>query len=132
MKTRKPTGISVWILAMVVGLFAASELRAADVEIIVNQLSNLTDTDVFTVPKGKKLVITDVIVSNSNGSESCCARIGTGGFASARTAFIAVPAGGVFEHSFVDGIAFKANEKVSVRNGASAGALDFYLRGTLK
>jgi len=99
-------------------------------QIIANSVGNLTDIDVFTVPAGQNLVITDIIVSNTNTSSSCCARIFTGPSTLAeRTGFITVPAGGSVSVNFVTGIAFSAGQIVTVRNGDSAGPLHFTLRG---
>jgi hypothetical protein len=104
---------------------------AGRVEIIRNQVPNLTNVDVYTVPAGMRLRITDVVVSNSNVTENCCARIGDGGFTNPRTAFLAVPAEGYFQHSFLSGINYPPGAMVSVRNGSSSGTIDFYLRGIL-
>ena len=104
---------------------------AGRVEIIMNQVGNLTSVNAFTVPAGVRLRITDVVVSNSNGAENCCARIGDAGFTTARTAFFAVPAEGYFQHSFLSGINYPPGGTVSVRNGSSTGPIDFYLRGIL-
>lgn len=99
------------------------------VEIIENGVANLTDVSAFTVPSDRRLIITDVIISNSNSSSSCCARISRNGpFV---TGFIAVEANSSFEHTFLTGIEFGPGDMVGVRNGASSGPLDFYLRGYL-
>jgi hypothetical protein len=47
-------------------------------QLVANDVGNLTDFDVFEVPAGVNLLITDVIVSNANAGRSCCARIFTG------------------------------------------------------
>jgi len=57
----------------------ASVSDKVPVEFVANQIANLTDFNVFTVPAGKRLVITDVVVSNSNSGSSCCARISRNG-----------------------------------------------------
>src|SRR5260370_913300 len=66
----------------------------------------LAAVNAFTVPAGVRLRITDVVVSNSNPVENCCARLGDAGFTTPRTAFLAVPAEGYFQHSFLSGITY--------------------------
>ena len=104
---------------------------AGRVEIIMNGVPNLTNVNAFTVPAGVRLRITDVVVSNSNAGENCCARLGDAGFTTPRTAFFAVPAESYFQHSFLSGINYPPGGTVSVRNGSSTGPIDFYLRGIL-
>ena len=99
------------------------------VELVADQVANLTTDSVFAVPAGKRLVITDVVVSNSNSGSSCCARISRNG--AFMTSSIAVAAGSSLSHTFATGIAFAAGNVVAVRNGARAGPISFSLRGFL-
>ena len=143
MTSERSRQLRVVMWALAIGLFFASEAGAqvitltepgtfaGRVEIIQNSVANLTNVNVFTVPAGRRLRITDVVISNANTTASCCARLGDAGFTNPRTAFVAVPAGGNFEHSFLTGINYAPGKVVSVRNGASSGPLDFYLRGIL-
>lgn len=114
------------------------------VELIADDVANVSDVDIFTVPAfpaGVRFKITDLIVSNENASASCCARIFTGPGPCppplfepcvARTGLIAVPAGGTVDHSFLNGINFNSGQVVTVRNGDSiVGPLDFTIRGYL-
>jgi len=96
----------------------------------INGCANLTDCDAFTVPAGQNVILTDIIVSNSNAAPSCCARIARGsGCGEFRTAFIVVPAGGTVNMHLDTGIGYTAGQVICVRNGASAGPINFTLRG---
>ncbi|HKA55822.1 MAG TPA: hypothetical protein VKJ47_19390 [Candidatus Binatia bacterium] len=106
---------------------AADDLQP--VEFIANQVASNTNFKVTTVPGGKRLVITDVIISNSNSGAACCQRIFRNG--NAATAFIQVGANSSFSHTFATGIDFKAGDGVFVQNGGNSGPTDFYLRGFL-
>jgi hypothetical protein len=99
------------------------------VEYIANGVGNLTDVTVTTVPAGKRLVITDVVISNDNSGAACCQRIFRNG--TPATSFITVGAGSSFSHTFETGIEFAAGDDVIVRNGASSGPIHFYLHGFL-
>jgi len=106
---------------------SASDLQP--VEFIANQITNNANFKVTTVPGGKRLVITDVIISNSNSGAACCQRIFRNG--GAATAFIEVGASSTFAHTFATGIEFEAGDAVFVQNGGNSGPTDFYLRGFL-
>jgi hypothetical protein len=135
--------IVVGVLTLGIAVFGVSAVSAqvpsvsdagitflGGVQLIANSVGNLSDFDVFTVPAGVNLLVTDVIVSNSNASASCCARIFTGaGCLTERTGFITVPAGGSVTMNFLTGIGFASGQVVCVRNGDSAGPLHFTLRG---
>jgi hypothetical protein len=110
------------------------------VEIIQIDVPNLTEMNVYTVPLPYRFKITDLIIANGNASPNCCARIFTGplpcipqpSLCAERTGYIAVPAGGMMDHSFVNGINFNGGQVVTVRNGdAVAGPIDFTMRGYL-
>lgn len=102
------------------------------VELNANSVGSLLEVDIFTVPAPYRFKITDLIVSNDNATSSCCARIFTGpGAVVARTAFITIPAEGSVDHGFLNGINFNSGQVVTVRNGDSAGAIHFTVRGYL-
>jgi hypothetical protein len=97
------------------------------VELIQTQLANLNEVGVFTVPVGRRLVITDVLIANSNGTAANFQRILRNN--TDTIGFVSVQAGDTFEHTFGTGIEFAAGDIVVVRNGGSAGPIDFLLRG---
>lgn len=99
------------------------------VELIENLVDNLTSVSVYTVPAGRRLVITDILISNGNSSSVVAQYLLRDG--AAATIYITVPARSTFSHTFATGIEFQAGEVVSVRNGQSSGKTDFYLRGYL-
>lgn len=99
------------------------------VELIQNQLADLEDVSIYTVPASRRLVITDVLISNSNTDSVCCQRIYRSDVPA--TTFLSVPAESTFSHSFVTGLEFEAGEEVVVRNGASSGPTNWFLTGYL-
>jgi hypothetical protein len=142
------TQIMIRVLTFAMGMVVATEVFAqvpvisqpgtitGIVQIKQNSIANLTNVDVFVVPAGQRLRITDVIISApSNGSAgACCQRIFAGaGCITQKTGFITVPGepGGSFQHSFLSGINFGAGQVVCLRNGASSGATSWTLSGYL-
>lgn len=100
---------------------------------------NNTTLDVFTVPNGKRLVITDLIVSNNRiGSPPIPnAEILRDGSVYSRF-MVASSSGsggaGVYQHSYVSGIEFTEGQIVSIRNpgGQNVDPTHWELRGYLK
>jgi hypothetical protein len=142
------TQVLICVLALGIGLVAATDVSAQVASILqpgtitgivqINQnVAQLTDVNVFTVPAGQTLRITDVIISNPSGSlgaGACCQRIFVGaGCITQKTAFINVPGPlhGSFEHSFLTGINFVAGQVVCLRNGDGSAATSWTVRGFL-
>jgi hypothetical protein len=105
--------------------------KAADeiVEIIMDGVLPGTTVVVFTVPPGKRLLVTDLLLSTRGGS---C------GFAILRntapaTSTLCSHDRGTFSHSFLTAIEFVSGDTVSVRNDNVEGASfsNWYLRGYL-
>ena len=108
----------------------AAATNRQPVDIIENSVANLTTVpSAFVVPDGKRLVITDVVISNPNASSATAQRILKNGVFV--TSSITVAAGSAFSHTFATGLEFAAGDNVGVRNGDSVGPTHFYLRGFL-
>ncbi|MFM8720789.1 MAG: hypothetical protein ACKOFH_14880 [Chthoniobacterales bacterium] len=132
-------------LPIVAVLFAAASLPASaqlptllaprksalnTVEIILDGVANLqTIANAYTVPIGKRLVITDLIISNGNPNQVRFQRIFRNN--DPVTPNITVPAESTFGHSFASGLQFKAGEILKIKNGDAAGATNFALYGYL-
>jgi hypothetical protein len=137
----------ICVLALGIGLVAATDVSAQVATILqpgtitgivqINQtlLLALHDVDVFTVPAGQTLRITDVIISLPFGStRACCQRIFVGaGCITQKTASITVPQPlqGSFQHSFLTGINFVAGQVVCLRNGDANNGTSWTVRGFL-
>lgn len=104
-------------------------LNKEAVEIIENAVGTLMTETVYTVPAGKRLIVTDVTISNGNAVVTGSQRILRNG--AAATAYFTVSAESTFSHTFATGIEFEAGDEVRVRNGTSSGETHFYLRGYL-
>ncbi len=91
-----------------------------------------TTVNLYTVPRGKRLVITDVVISN-NGQPQFDPRMFGSILRGDRTVMrVAILPGDTFEHTFATGIEFRAGQVLAVRNPASAGPdVRFYLTGYL-
>lgn len=107
--------------------FKAIPAKLKTVELIADSVANLTTTDLLTVPADRRVIITDLLIANSNNAEVVSQRVFRG--ASAATLSLVIPANSSFSHVFATGIEFDAGEVVRVRNGASSGPVNFYLRG---
>ena len=83
---------------------------------------------IYTVPADRRLIVTDVLVTNENPS-SALARLtsGTGTF---EEVHLVVPGGSVFAHSFATGIVFDPGSEVTALATAT-GQLAFHLTGYL-
>ena len=123
-----------------VAMISAPGTYIGSVELSANLVANASDLDIYNVPAPYRFKITDLIISNPNATASCCARIFNGPgpcgplpimCGPARTGFIAVPAGGSVDHSFLTGINFQSGTTVTVRNGDVVGSIDFTIRGYL-
>ena len=107
---------------------AALQTKEA-VEIVENDAGTLTSKTVYTVPAGKRLVITDVAISNANANVVTSQRIARNG--DFVTTLFVVGAESTLTHTFATGIEFAAGDEVRVRNGQLSGETHFYLRGYL-
>lgn len=98
------------------------------VEIIQLDVPSDTTIDIYTVPAGKKLLITDVIVHHGDSRFMEIHRNGTvvSRFRLTTTSTT------TFGHSYISGIEFQEGDILSVRNGAGgANQNGFELRGYL-
>ena len=90
--------------------------------------------DVYTVPAGFKLKITDVIISNF-GLDCACTRlrIGPGANGPIRTGAFVVAPMDAFHHTFATGLTYQAGEVVTIGHGCLnlVGHLAYTLRGYL-
>ena len=102
---------------------------AEAVEIIENSVGTLTTETVFTVPAGKRLIITDLVITNSDAVAAGSQRLARNG--SFVTSFLTVSPESTLTHTFATGIEFEAGDEVQVRNGTSLATTHFYLRGYL-
>jgi hypothetical protein len=88
-----------------------------------------TNVTAYTVPAGRRLVITDILVYNTNATA-----IERGGLYRAPSkeifAAISVPASGTFAHSFTTGLAFESGVGVGIDNQGAGEGL-FTLTGYL-
>ncbi len=129
------------LLMLSLVLFLASDLHAqvatvkakgkvlGTVEVIENNVADLTTVTVFIVPQEQRLVVTDVLIASPNGTETDSQRIFRSGVAA--TSFITVTKNSSFGHSFATGIEFLAGDTVQVRNGDSDGPTHWFLTGYL-
>ncbi len=107
----------------------ASVSDKVPVEIIQSNVGNNATVDAFTVPGGKRLVITDVVISNPNATAAH--RVGIYNDVIAVTDFITAAPNSAFSHTFATGLEFAAGGVVRLYNGSTAGPIHFYLRGFL-
>ena len=94
---------------------------------IVDDVANNTVEDAYQVPTDVRYKLTDLIISNPNTTASCCAQIV--GDDTARVGPIVVPLQGTVVKNFIIGVSFLPGTIIRLRNGDSAGDLDFTLRG---
>lgn len=119
-------------LAAAIGLGVSGPALAAPVTRIANSVPNLTTSaTLFTVPAGRQLLVTTVVIAGSGlTANSCCARLFQGG-ATPTTAFIAVQLGDSVTVNFSPGLRYTAGQTLQVRNGASSGPISFTVHGDL-
>ena len=96
---------------------------------IIESVSSDDIVDVFTVPEGVNLRLTDLVISNPNGTSSCCAQVF--GDDIPKTIPIVVPAENAVSISLSAGTGITPGTIIRLRNGDGAGVLDFTLRGYL-
>jgi hypothetical protein len=93
---------------------------------IIDSVGPTTLSLAYTVPAGRKFLLTDIVISNtSNTTPASALDVYTGEgagcavIAAARTNFLKVPAGGTIHLPFITGIGFAAGQTVCIRNGGS-------------
>lgn len=126
----------VFALATIVLIGAPSAAQVAHVKLKgkVDQLwrtqayyvSSGVEATLYTVPPDRQLVVTDVIVTNANGSPAVARLRGDGVI----ELNLAVPSSSTFAHAFGTGIVFGPGEEVRAL-ATSAGQLQFHLTGYL-
>jgi hypothetical protein len=103
--------------------------KALELVEITRLLESNSNVIAYTVPDGRRLVITDVVVYNTNA-----AAVERGGLyrAGNKEIFVAfsVPASGTFAHSFTTGFSFASGSGVGIDNQGAGEAL-YYLTGYL-
>jgi hypothetical protein len=97
--------------------------------------------NVFTVPAGQQLVVTDVLITNPGVAPACGAAIGPGGGTSgptggeSGTGALCVPAQSSLNLGLTTGMEFDAGQSVLLANAiapaTTGGLLHFHLRGFL-
>jgi hypothetical protein len=97
--------------------------RAVD---IVDSAGPASISLAYTVPAGRKFMLTDLVISSASNTTPASALdvytgVGTScaSIAASRTAALKVPAGGTLHLPFVTGIGFNAGQTVCIRNGGS-------------
>jgi hypothetical protein len=100
------------------------------VEIVMTLSSPSPAVAVYTVPPGKQLTITDVIIAAGSGGTASIYRNGTG----VSRVTLGGTATSTYEHSYVSGIVFEETQIVSIDNlgGGSGGSVHYELRGFLE
>lgn len=121
---------------------ASSTSSGATIEQIVS-LTRSVDAgapaaNAFTVPSGRLLVITDVVLTNPNGAPACGASVTAGGAPLAGesgTGVLCVPPQTSLSLGLTTGLEFAGGETVVLGNaatpGAPSGPVHFHLRGFL-
>jgi len=100
------------------------------VEIIQLDVPGGTTLNPFTVPSGKRLLITDVIISTGGGATGL--EILRDGAIVSRIQEFNSGAEQIYNHSYVSGIEFKEGELLSIRTGGATGNITHWeLRGQL-
>jgi hypothetical protein len=97
-----------------------------------------TFSDVYTVPAGRKFMLTDLVIANRSdttpaGGQYVCTGQGascTTVFA-LRTSFLKVPTGGTLHVPFVTGIGFTPGQHVCIKNEDPTDVTDWTIRGYL-
>lgn len=87
-------------------------------------VSPLATVNLFTVPVGRRLVITDFVISNDGPTVPQPAWVLRN---ESRVVSVDIPAGGTVDHTFATGIQFDAGDILSVHNPASSGANEQFL-----
>ncbi len=98
---------------------------------LLQDVGNLTTSaTLFTVPAGQQLVVTDILISNSNAGDVCCQRI----FRSGTDAIplVAVQVGDTAVVNLNTGLAFDEGDTLQIRNGQSGGTTRWFVGGYLK
>ena len=125
-------------LSLLVLLCAGTDLYAKPpgssqpelVEIVQLDVPGGTTLNPFTVPSGKRLVITDVIISTGSGATGL--EILRDGAIVSRIQEFNGAAEQIYNHSYVSGIEFKEGELLSIRTGGATGNITHWeLRGQL-
>ena len=98
------------------------------VNIVSNNFTAGAKGLVYTVPAGRKFMLTDLVIANDSeataatdqyvytGETTSCAAV-----AAFRTSFLTVPAGDTLHLPFITGIGFTAGQGVCVQNGQGPG-----------
>jgi len=89
-----------------------------------------TRIDLFTVPAGQRLLITDVIIS-ALGAAVVNARILRDGVVISRLNVPTAP-NGTYEHSYISGIVFREDETLGIIGGEGGSTSNWELRGFLE
>jgi hypothetical protein len=124
---------------------ASSTSSAATIEQIVSLTRSVdagtTAATAFTVPSGRLLVVTDVVLTNPNGTPACGPSISAGGAPTAPaagesgTGVLCVPPQTSLSLALTTGLEFAGGETVALGNaatpGATSGPVHFHLRGFL-
>jgi hypothetical protein len=95
-------------------------------------------SDVYTVPAGRKFMLTDLVIANRSQTGPAMAQyVYTGQGASCttvfalKTSFLHVPAASTLHLPFVTGIGFTAGQHVCIKNEDDASVTDWTIRGYL-
>jgi hypothetical protein len=107
----------------------------------VNIIAHVNANDAalaYTVPAGRKFMLTDLVIANSSETSPAMAQfVFTGSNSSCtdetanRTGFLTVPTGDTLHLPFVTGIGFTASQHVCIFNADGADATDWTIRGYL-
>ena len=84
--------------------------------------------DVYTVPPGRKLILTDVVIDNPNTGEANATNVRKNGEGVIE---VALPASSAFAHSFVSGPEFVTGDVLQVHNASAQNNVRFSLFGYL-
>ena len=107
------------------------------VNIVQNNLGPGGTALVYTVPAGRKFMLTDIVIANQSDSLSASLQqVFTGGancssVATFRTGHLNIPAGSTFHVPFVTGIGFAAGQLVCIFNGDPTTTTSWTIRGYL-
>jgi hypothetical protein len=107
------------------------------VNIVRNDLATVTSSLAYTVPQGRKFMLTDLAITNNSTTDPTTGQsVFTGAGAecasgTVRTSFLSVPGGSTLHMPFVTGIGFTAGQFVCIRNGDSTDTTHWTIRGFL-
>ncbi len=102
------------------------------VEFIALNVDLDTTVNLFTVPTGQRLVITDVIVAGSANNIGFDNKILRNNDVVASSINVPIAFSGTYEHSYVSGIVFLEKETLSIRGGSLGDPTNWELRGFLE